>query len=551
MNDRPPTSQPDLSAYAGRWVALVAGQVTGHGLTPEEARSLSFASRPKERPYLMRVPAPEDRALPLSPLVERVRAALPPEAEVWLVGGAVRDALLEMQSHDLDFAVDGDALALARAAADALGGAYYPLDDERGTGRVILDGDGERHVLDFARLRGPTIDADLAARDFTLNAIAIPLADLSAVHDPLGGEADLRAKLLRACSPGSIRDDPLRGLRAVRLAAQFGLRMERATRAAIRAEAGGLARVSAERIRDEFLRAIGGRRPAAVLRALDMLDLLDRIAPEATALKNVSQTRPHVYDVWEHTLATLDRLAAILHVLGPAHDVEAASELPLGLAAARLGRFRDALAGHLSAAVSADRPARHLLALAALLHDVGKPRTRTVDAAGQAHFHDHASVGAELAARRASQLRLSGDEVRRVRTIVAHHLRPLLLARGAGLGRRAIYRFFRDAGEAGVEVCLLSLADTLATWGPEFRQDEWTRLVDVVRDLLEAYFHRRDESLAPEIFVTGRDLMKHLGLPEGPQVGELLEYLREAAAAGEVGNREQALEIARRRLSEE
>jgi poly(A) polymerase len=543
-----PSHDLDLSAYAGLWVALVRGEVSGIGHTAEEARLASLHARPKDTPVVDYVPEPTRERLRLPPLFEEVRRLIDeaqPGAQVWLVGGAVRDGLLGRDTHDLDFAVQGDALRLARAVAGRLGGAFYPLDDDRGTGRVVLPRDEARYFVDFAALRAPDLEHDLRGRDFSLNALAAPLAEPEALIDPVGGEADLRAKLIRACGPDSLRDDPVRCLRAVRLAAQFDFHIHKETRQAVKREASGLANVSAERIRDEFMRLLGGRRASAAVRALDVLGLFEFVAPEMGALKGLAQSAPHAFDAWEHTLATLERLEALLAVLGPVHDPDAAADLPLGLATARLGRFRAGLAEHLSACLSSDRPTRQLLFLAALLHDAGKPATRAVRGDGRITFYRHDQVGAEIAERRAEGLRLSADEVQRVRTIVACHMRPLFLANeSGGPSRRAIHRFYQTAGAAGVDVCLLSLADTLATWGPAFRQDDWNRLTEVVAALLRGYFEEYEQVIEPEPLVNGRDLMVHLNLAEGPVIGKLLAAIRESQAAGEVADRAGALELA-------
>ncbi len=485
----------------------------------------------------------------LPPVVAEIRAALPGDLPVWLVGGALRDAWLRRRIRDLDFAVDGDGLAAARAVARALEADVYPLDVERGVGRVILNRDGEELTLDFARLRGPDLTADLTLRDFTINAMAARLEAPAEVIDPLNGQADLRARLVRACTDASIRDDPVRGIRAVRLATELNFRLDKPTRAHIRAEAPALANVSAERRRDEFIRCLGGPRPAASVRVLHSLGLLPHLVPELAALKGVTQSPPHVYDVWEHTLAVVARLWDILSVLRPVHDVDTASDLILGLVSVRLGRHRHALDQHLSARLAGDRPVRWLLMLAALLHDAGKPATRTVDPDGRIRFFNHDQVGAALASQRLAELRLSNEEIRRANTIVAHHLRPLLLAHEPQVTRRAIYRFFRDTGAAGVDIILLALADFLGTHadGPPPIQ-EWNRLLDVCAELLRAYFEQPSEAVDPPALITGDDLMAELKLKPGPQIGALLDTVREAQAAGEVVDRDSALGLARRQM---
>jgi putative nucleotidyltransferase with HDIG domain len=478
---------------------------------------------------------PDRPALEQSDLVAQVRAHLPVDMPAWLVGGALRDALLRRPVRDFDFVVSGDGLAAARVVANALGGAYYPLDSERGVGRVVLAREAERFTVDISRLRGPDLAADLAARDFTLNAIAVDISKPEALIDPLQGERDLRAKLIRACSPTAIADDPLRAIRAVRLAAELRFRIDKPTLAEMRAQAVALAKVSVERRRDELMRCLGGPRPAAAIRSLDVLGLLPALIPELPALHGVTQSPPHVYDVWEHTLTVVGRLLDVLAVLDPIYNAEAASDVTLGLMSLRLGRHRQALGQHLAAGSNPERPYRSLLLLAALLHDIGKPATRSVEAGGRIRFFNHDQEGARIAQDRLVELRFSTEEAQRVSAIVAHHLRPLHLSGETEVARRAVYRFYRQAGEAGIDVVLLSLADFLGTYGdgpPPL--DEWNHLLDVCSQLLRAYFETQSESINPPPLLTGDDLMGEFGLKAGPGLGRLLAALREAQAAGEV-----------------
>lgn len=537
----------DLSAFAGRWVALVRGQVAGVGLTAETALSAAQLSRPKEKPQVLFVSANPTVVLP--DIVNEVRRALPASLPVWVVGGAVRDALLNRRVRDLDFVVQGDALNVGRAVAKVLRADFYSLDAERGVGRVLVaQADDALLTLDFARLRGDDLTADLNARDFTINAMAVALSAPETLIDPLAGEADLRAKLIRACAPTSIADDPVRSLRAIRLAAQLDFKLEKETRAAVRAHAPDLARVSAERVRDEFTRCLNGPRPAAALRALDLLGLLVVIAPELAPLKGLTQSAPHVLDAWEHTLAVVARLDETLNLLGPVHDVDAASDLILGLISVRLGRYRMNLTEHLRAVLAGDRPTRAVLMLAALWHDAGKATTRSVEADGRIRFLGHEAVSADSLSRWMEAMRFSADEIKRARLIAANHMRPRQLSKAGEPSRRAIYRFFRDTGPAGVDIVLLSLADYLGKFGGSPPpQDEWAAHLAVCAQLLEAYFAKPAEMIAPPALLTGFDLMAELGLTPGPLIGDILEAVREAQAAGEIADKAAALAYARQK----
>jgi len=480
-------------------------------------------------------------------LLDPVRRVLPDGQTVYLVGGAVRDLLLGRSSHDLDFVVERNAIKLARRVADRLAGDFYALDPERDTGRVIITSEaGKRTVMDFAAFRGPDLEADLRGRDFTLNAIAIDLANNS-IHDPLGGMKDLKEKRLRFCTPTAFSDDPVRILRGLRIAVNFGFRILPDTRKAMKAAANLLAMVSPERLRDELFRTLDGRQPEACLRALDRLGALDVVLPELSALKGVEQNEPHIHDVWEHTLAVAGRLEMVLAALAPIYDPETASDLFNGLMVLQLGRFRQQLGEVLAAPLTADRTQRSLLFLSALYHDVGKPQAGKLDEEGRLRFWDHDQQGAEVAAARGRLLALSNDEIQRLEVVIRNHMRILfhtnrLVKAGKSPSRRAVYRFYRDTGAAGVDVCLLALADLRATYEETLTQETWAACLEVVRILLENWFEKPAEAVAPPPLLDGDDLMRELNLPPGRHIGDLLELIREAQAMGEVSTAGQALE---------
>ena len=470
-------------------------------------------------------------------------------ARIWLVGGAVRDALLGRTVHDWDFAVDGDSLRLARAVADALGGAYFPLDVERGAGRIILmDEDTGRLELDFAILRGDSLEDDLASRDFSINALAID--QTGALVDSTSGKADLDAHLVRATNEHAFRDDPVRLLRAVRMEASLDFEIEPQTAAWIRRDAGLLTQPSAERVRDEFIRLLAIRNAAAHLQRLDEFGLLVHVLPELEPLKTVAQSPPHRFDVWHHSLLVVDALEGVLAAVGGEDaGLPVLTGAPLaawGDIRRTLGQFAGDIATHLAIETSGGRGRAVLLKLAALLHDIGKPKTVSQGDDGRIHFYNHEPVGAQMAAVRLEELRFSRGEVERMRVLVGQHLRPAHLARAERITRRAVYRYFRATSCAGVDVVLLSLADHLATWGPNLQEHYWTRLLEMAETLLTHCFERYEETVDPPPLVTGRDLLTEFGLTPGPRIGRLLEILREAQAAGEVQTRDEALALAGR-----
>jgi putative nucleotidyltransferase with HDIG domain len=551
LPEKEPSSQEDrLAPYAGRWVALLGSTVVGQGGTPQQALRAAKATRPKENPLVVFVPA--QTHYEFSDILDRVAASLPSDMPVYLVGGAVRDAMLGKDVHDLDFLLPGEVIKHARLVAKALGAAFFPLDEERDAARLILTGDkGQRQTLDFASYRGLDLESDLRERDFTINAMAVDLRSERALFDPLAGASDLRAKLIRACSPHSLADDPVRILRAIRLAAALNFHILPDTRSLMRRSTSGLSRISPERLRDELFRIFSGPQPSTSMRALDMLGALPYILPELIELKGVEQSPPHIHEVWEHTLGVLRQLENVFMALHTEYDQEVAANMTMGALVMRLGRYRGKLETHFQASLNPERTPRGLLFFAALYHDIAKPHTRQVEEGGRIRFFRHDQVGEELVAQRAQKLRLSNAETARVKRIVRHHLRPILLAQSqSSVTRRAIYRFFRDTGPAGVEVCLLSLADVLATYGPGISTEGWVKHLDVVRSLLEAWWENPQESVSPPELVDGHELLDYLQIEPGPLVGKLLDAIRENQAMGAIQTKEQALSLAKALLME-
>ena len=479
-------------------------------------------------------------------LPETVRRLLPAFAShrAWLVGGSVRDAILGRPTADFDFAVQGDALALGRRLANELGADYYDLDPQRGAGRLILTtGEGRRSKLDFTPLRGRDIAEDLRQRDFTVNAMAIPLGPAGAAADlvdPLHGVRDLQQKSLRVCSATAVADDPIRAVRAARLSSDLGLRLESKTIVQVRQAGSALAGVSPERLRDELFRLLECGAPGTALRLLDHLGLMDSVIPEIAPLHGLQQPPPHAFDAFEHTLATAEHLDHFNRLLSGRAGRASATELTEAEALARLGTYRDGLIAHLDFSPSYGRPRPALLLWSALLHDSGKPQSRAIDDQGRLRFFGHEAIGARVAVEACRRLRLSTVEQAEVEMTVLHHMRPEWLEAEGTPNGRAVYRFFRAAESAGVAVILLSLADLLGRYVPPVPQDAWQRRLETARLLLQAWFTEREARVNPPALLSGDDVMRLRGSGPGPEVGKILEELREAQAGGEVRTRQEA-----------
>ena len=482
--------------------------------------------------------------------VEALRDTLITRPDIYLVGGTVRDAYIHRPIRDIDLVTSGDGRPLARTLANAFSGSYYSLDAKRGVGRAIIPLDGAQLTIDVAQFLGPDLESDLLHRDFTVNAIAVPLSsDLTQVIDPLGGIEDLEHKRLRRCSPESVPSDPVRALRAIRASVEFGLLVEPQTKADLRAAAPKLALVSPERIRDELFHILDGRDPAKALRALYQLGLLQVVLPEVAGLDAITQGPPHQFDVWRHTLEVVSRLNMLLRVMGSERSDISAAGMPVSTAAMTFAPLRDRIAAELNVDWPQERSHHALLLFGALMHDTAKAVTRTALEDGHVHFYRHDLIGAEWTYTRAKQLHLSNDEAERLRTIVLNHMRPHWL-NNTPLTPRGIYRYWRDTGPAGVDICFQAMADYLGTVASTLDQSAWLHYLDTVRTLLEHYFLKYETAIAPPPLLSGHDLIEQFAIEPGPMVGTLLEALREAQVEQRVATKQDALEFTRRALEE-
>ncbi len=467
------------------------------------------------------------------PLVASVREiAQARHIPLLLVGGAVRDWLLGKEAHDLDFAVHGNAKTLARAVADALGGAFYLMDAERNTARVIITRPGQAAFnLDFAVCRGNTWEEDLLGRDFSINAIALDMQS-GVMLDVTGGQADLTRRLVRQVTPHAVTDDPVRALRAVRIALALDGTLEPATAQAAHAAANLLRRPSPERVRDELMKALALPNAARAMRWFDELGLLQAMIPEVAPLRDCTQSPPHRFAVLEHTFVVLDYVDMLIANLRGLGDL-GGFKSPGGLA----------LLQQLDSATTSERSRAAVFRLAVLLHDIAKPLKRSMGEDGRIHFTGHEDAGAPKAATRAEALRLSSVEVDQVRITVQHHGEPNRIARDAAPSPRTIHRFMRATGACAPEIALFCPADGYGKAGAASSAEDMQRRHNIATRLIEQYYAQYSPDVAPRPLIDGKDVMT-LGVQQGPRIGQILNAVREAQMIGEINTRAEALALA-------
>jgi tRNA nucleotidyltransferase/poly(A) polymerase len=475
------------------------------------------------------------------PELEALLAAEDRKSPIWIVGGAIRDYLLQHRSHDLDFTTAGDAIALARAAADCLDADVYILDRERGAGRVLLEiPDGQRRTYDFAQLRGDTIEADLRARDFTINALALRVTALEEMIDPCGGVQHLRDGILDLCEQDAIQRDPIRSLRAIRIAIEFALQFSPHLIKALR-ERPSLEELSRERVRDEIFNILGLSEPSPALQLLlefgYIPDLMLTSHSPTSGLDSGLTDR----ESFQKAIRGIKHLSSILNLLDQDVDLEEAAQATLGLLTWTLGRYRTDLHQYLNEEVSYDRNRRDLLLFITLLHSIYMPREQ--------HELRESSDILSLAEQRqiykdiGDLFRLSREEI--VLMDRWHGALSKLDPSTASQTNTDIfsYRYFREARDGGIGAVLSMLAYELSNQIEPPAAERWASRIKLARTLFEAWFEKYEFIVEPEHLIDGDDVMELLGSTPGPDIGHIIENVREGQVSGELSTRDQVLKF--------
>jgi poly(A) polymerase len=448
-------------------------------------------------------------------------------SQIYLVGGFLRDAIVGRKKDilDLDFAVDKDAIGLARQFANKTKSGFVVLDKEHGCARVIYKG----YTLDFTDFRGKDLEDDLRHRDFTVNAMALELEKIfskedlnNLLVDPYGAVKDLRAKIIRVVARKAFDEDPLRMLRAFSLACIFGFGIDKETIKLIKEKKEKLSGISFERIRDELFKIFDQPDSYDYLVKLDELGILKVIIPEIEIMRGVKQGPYHHLDVWKHTLETVKQADILIKELKKNQEIQS----------------------YLNEVISSDRRRRALIKLGALLHDIGKPQARHRED-GKTKFHGHERIGLEITKNIAGRLKLSNDELDSLQKMVFWHLRPGYLADNEELSPRAKFRYFRDTAQEGVSTLLLSIADQRSTKGPLTSEESRIQHEKVASGLIKGYFIKKKQKQLARL-INGDDLIRKFKLTPSPLFGKILTEIEELQAIGKIKTKKQALKAARK-----
>ncbi|HBX22210.1 MAG TPA: CCA tRNA nucleotidyltransferase [Desulfotomaculum sp.] len=453
----------------------------------------------------------------------------------YLVGGSVRDLLLGYEPRDIDLVVSGSAQSMIYDLAKLTTIRPVILHKEHDIARAVLPG---FHV-DITGLGNDALLKDLKRRDFTINAMALPVkgylqGDWSGhIIDPLGGLTDLRRGIIKVCSPGSLNEDPVRVLRAARLQARLGFGIDPDTLKLMQNVKKPLAAVPGERVWEELRHILGLPDAAVIIYFLThQTKVLEQVFPEIAPMQQMEQNFYHADNVWVHSFKTLIEFERVLK-----------GELLPGVA-------KESITKYLENLLSNEEKRLPVIKLACLFHDVGKLATRGERDDGRITFYGHHQVGGPMVELIGRRLKFSKRELKLFRLLVEWHMQPLFLYKNNPPSTKAVFRFFGTLGEAAPVCLLLSLADVTSSRRATGKLELAKDYADYIGRMLERFVSEKDLFLNTTPLLSGEDICNELNLAPSPLIGKLKDVLWEAQLEGKVTTRRDAVELLKMRQIE-
>ena len=447
---------------------------------------------------------------------------------MWLVGGFLRDLYLKRKSKfDFDFVANVNPYKVALEFSQKIGAHLVVLDEKEKTYRVVFKKDNKEIRYDFSLFKGKNLEEDIKNRDFTINTLAVSLNRFPQIEvtDLLGARKDLRNKVLRLVQEKVIPQDPLRILRAFSLSSKYNLKIEKNTLKILSKYRKSLINVSGERINEELFKILDCKFSYKTIKLMDSLYIIDEIIPHISSMREVYQGGYHHLDVWRHSLEALRCFEFLYHRY--------------------LRKFKK-IKKYLDEELAYQRKRLHILKLACLLHDIGKPKAKKIKN-NRTVFYTHEKIGYEMCEEIAVKLKLSAKEKETLKKLVFWHMRPGSLIQAGIPTKRAVFRFFRDTEPEGLSIIFLSIADWRATRGElvdrKTRQQQEKILFEIVKEKLE----KKKEKPLPKI-VDGYAIMEKFNLTPSPLVGEILKKIKEEQALGKIKTKKEAFLIAEKIL---
>ena len=436
--------------------------------------------------------------------------------KIYLVGGAVRDLLMDLEITDRDIIVmDEDARDFALKLADLFEATFVPLDEENKIYRLVLP--DKINYIDVTNPAGGSLEKDLMRRDLTINAIAANIRS-GEVIDITGGITDIRNRCINYVNEHNFEDDPLRLLRVYRFQAIFGFELAHETISAVCKYANLIHKPAVERINYEILKLFGGKFADKALENMNKTWILEEIFPFVKELKQVPPNSHHHLDLFHHSIETVKQIQCL-------YD-NASDEVKIHLEKVDFGGFTRL--AHLK--------------LAGFMHDIGKFSTWAIEE-GKHRFIKHDDVGAKLSVKYLKDLHFSNRQIDYISSMIKYHIYPSHVMTSPQITEKIMMRYVRKMDINSIDAIILAQADRLSARGPEITDEIVERNISSLNMLLKFYLEAQ-ESLKPlPKLLSGNEVMEILGIKPSPKLGEIMEALHEAQISGDVLTKEHAVDF--------
>lgn len=436
--------------------------------------------------------------------------------KVYVVGGYLRDLALGKTSCDIDLVtVDTDAKELGVLLSEKLDAHFVSLDEENRIYRVVLS--DKVTYIDIAQCEGEDIYADLRRRDFTINALAYDIEN-NKILDVCDSLADIKNCRIKEICEKNISDDPLRILRAFRFRSELGFGIEKSLNSIILKHAPELEKCARERINTELVKLFAARNAAQTLLEMDNTGLLELLFAHVGELKKIPPNSHHHLGLFEHSVETVNKVTEFIES-APDEVKEHFESISLG------GLSR-----------------KGYLKFAAFLHDIGKPKTWTIEPdTGRHRFIKHDDAGAKMVPEILKKLKFSNKQIKYIQKLIKYHIYPANVVTGENFTDKAVLRFFRKMEDEVLDVIAIAYGDRLSARGPEITEEIINNNINGLKNLMHRYLEMKNELAPLPKLLDGNEVMQILNIKPSARLGKILKALNEAQISSEVITKEEAV----------
>ena len=442
--------------------------------------------------------------------------------KIYLVGGTVRDAIINRNTYDKDIIViDENARIFAEKLAKTLDATFIPLDEINNIYRIVLK--DKLNYLDITNPIENDLEKDIKRRDFTINALAMDIYT-GEIIDKINGLDDIKNKKIRMISEPNFDEDPLRILRAFRFQATLGFYIEQNTLNAIKNRIDSIETPAFERKIVEIIKLFEGKYTVKSIFEMDKIGLLEKLFPVIKDVKKVPPNTHHHLDLFNHSVEVVNQIQLLYE--SSSEDIKTHLEKKDFGGASRLGHLK----------------------LAGFLHDIGKFSTWTIEENGRHRFIKHDDVGAKMAQTILKNMLFSKKQIEYISNQIKLHIYPSSVLQAPNLSEKHYMRYIRKMDTDVIDNILLAKADRFSAKGKDITEDILNYNINGLDTMLNYYLKIKDSLKPLPKLIDGKEVMKLLKIPPSPKLGEIMNLLYEAQVSGDIQTKEEAINFLKNRF---